>query len=193
MVSFVCDKCQSTLKKKTATKHMRRCKSKNVSCLDCQKEFNSKNIKTHISCITEDQKFKVTKKTIHEKAEKSYQQKMQIKSKKDDLEKNEKTDKIKNKKIKKIGNEKDLTNEPLKIDGKDNIPDKGPNRITSLQTVMLSELSNHSNGISLKKFLKNYLKRINGENKEKEKVENSKNELWTILLKSSQMIKLRLN
>merc|ERR1711916_51638 len=192
-------------------KHIRRCKT-NVSCIDCQKEFTVKTVKLHVSCITEDQKYK-GKFAKKRPREQSFQQKMQIeaskKAKKENEKNDEKDDKKEKKKNEKKGdkreNKKKPTintnnknseekennlNEPLKKNGVENIPE-GRERIPALQAVLLSELSNHSNGITMKKLLKNYFKRINGDNKEN--LSQVKDELWKVILKSKDMIKLRLN
>lgn len=58
MPSFVCDACQSTLKKAQLDGHAQRCRRATFSCIDCYKSFASRaEYSAHTSCITEVQKY----------------------------------------------------------------------------------------------------------------------------------------
>lgn len=58
MPSFVCDRCQSTLKKNQLDQHVGRCRGASFSCIDCYKSFaNRQDYVAHTSCITEVQKY----------------------------------------------------------------------------------------------------------------------------------------
>lgn len=56
MVSFVCDRCQETLKKAKVQGHLNRC-SGPVSCIDCSAVFPGDAFKAHTSCVSEAQKY----------------------------------------------------------------------------------------------------------------------------------------
>lgn len=54
MVTFVCEYCDVTLKKKQCDKHvMGRCRPASLICIDCSKTFRGDEYKSHISCISE--------------------------------------------------------------------------------------------------------------------------------------------
>ncbi|TRY83280.1 hypothetical protein DNTS_000572 [Danionella cerebrum] len=58
MVFFTCDSCGESLKKAQVEKHLLRCHSCSVlSCIDCGKDFCGDAYKSHIRCISEDQKY----------------------------------------------------------------------------------------------------------------------------------------
>lgn len=60
MPSFVCDNCQTTLKKNQLDSHKQRssCFNHSVSCIDCGKTFRDVEYRSHISCLTEAEKYK---------------------------------------------------------------------------------------------------------------------------------------
>lgn len=58
MVFFICDGCGESLKKGQVEKHLaicRRCQF--LSCIDCGKDFWGDDYKTHLKCLTEDEKY----------------------------------------------------------------------------------------------------------------------------------------
>lgn len=57
MPSFVCDKCQETLKKAKLDIHATRCRGSSFSCIDCYRSFKDVEYRTHFSCITEVEKY----------------------------------------------------------------------------------------------------------------------------------------
>lgn len=58
MVFFVCDGCGASVKKNQVEKHSWTCKKSTCySCLDCHTQFWGDQYKTHIKCISEDQKY----------------------------------------------------------------------------------------------------------------------------------------
>ncbi|KAJ8901736.1 hypothetical protein NDN08_003942 [Rhodosorus marinus] len=57
MVSFSCDKCQDVVKKAKVENHIWQCRAPSVSCVDCGRNFDGKNVKGHSSCITEREKY----------------------------------------------------------------------------------------------------------------------------------------
>mmetsp|Transcript_29417 Transcript_29417/g.113890 ORF Transcript_29417/g.113890 Transcript_29417/m.113890 type:complete len:258 (-) Transcript_29417:140-913(-) len=57
MVSFSCDKCQDVVKKSKVENHMWQCRAPLVSCVDCGRSFDGKNVKGHSSCMTEREKY----------------------------------------------------------------------------------------------------------------------------------------
>jgi cell growth-regulating nucleolar protein len=59
MVSFICDECQSTLKKAKVAVHswQSRCPSRSFSCIDCGRSFSQHSFNTHSSCISEAEKY----------------------------------------------------------------------------------------------------------------------------------------
>ncbi|KAM6980668.1 cell growth-regulating nucleolar protein [Aplochiton taeniatus] len=58
MVFFTCNACGESLKKVQVEKHVNMCRGCQVlSCIDCGKDFWGDDYKTHIKCITEDQKY----------------------------------------------------------------------------------------------------------------------------------------
>ncbi len=58
MVFFVCEGCNETLKKNQVDQHAQRCRScYRVSCVDCQKIFEGDDYKSHLTCISEDEKY----------------------------------------------------------------------------------------------------------------------------------------
>mmetsp|Transcript_5487 Transcript_5487/g.7302 ORF Transcript_5487/g.7302 Transcript_5487/m.7302 type:complete len:231 (-) Transcript_5487:270-962(-) len=59
MVTFTCDGCQATLKKKKVDGHFAngRCNSPSVSCVDCGVAFYGDDYAQHTSCISEAEKY----------------------------------------------------------------------------------------------------------------------------------------
>uniref|UniRef100_A0A3Q0R2H8 Cell growth-regulating nucleolar protein n=1 Tax=Amphilophus citrinellus TaxID=61819 RepID=A0A3Q0R2H8_AMPCI len=58
MVFFTCNACGESLKKAQVDKHVSMCRGCQVlSCIDCGKDFWGDDYKTHIKCISEDQKY----------------------------------------------------------------------------------------------------------------------------------------
>ena len=58
MVYFECTICIRTLKKKQAERHNFECRSScSFSCLTCYKVFDLETIKSHTSCVTEEEKY----------------------------------------------------------------------------------------------------------------------------------------
>ncbi|KAJ2492569.1 hypothetical protein IWW37_001324 [Coemansia sp. RSA 2050] len=58
MVSFVCNYCQTTLKKPKLDQHLQRCYNATFSCIDCNTDFIGDTYRQHTSCMTEEQKYK---------------------------------------------------------------------------------------------------------------------------------------
>jgi cell growth-regulating nucleolar protein len=57
MVTFICQYCDQTLKKKQVEGHIRgRCSPGAIICIDCSKVFDRGDYKGHISCISEQEK-----------------------------------------------------------------------------------------------------------------------------------------
>ena len=57
MVTFMCEVCDTTLKKKQCEKHIRnRCRPGSLICIDCSQTFKGQQYKNHISCISEQEK-----------------------------------------------------------------------------------------------------------------------------------------
>ena len=56
MVSFVCDQCQTTLRKAKVDQHYWGCRMDSVSCVDCGNTFWGDDFKSHTSCISEAEK-----------------------------------------------------------------------------------------------------------------------------------------
>ncbi len=54
MVTFICDECQSSMKKAKVDKH--RCRSRSFSCVDCGVNFNLNGARMHNQCMTEAEK-----------------------------------------------------------------------------------------------------------------------------------------
>lgn len=61
MPSFVCDKCQETLKKPKLDVHVQRCRGASFSCIDCYRHFTGTEYKGHFSCISEVEKYEKRK------------------------------------------------------------------------------------------------------------------------------------
>lgn len=57
MVSFVCDDCQTTVKKPKVQAHLSRCRTYSISCIDCGTSFTASSYTTHTSCVTEKDKY----------------------------------------------------------------------------------------------------------------------------------------
>jgi cell growth-regulating nucleolar protein len=57
MPSFVCDRCQETLKKAKLDAHTVRCRGASFSCIDCYRSFEGVAYRSHFSCITEVEKY----------------------------------------------------------------------------------------------------------------------------------------
>lgn len=57
MVSFVCNCCQETIKKPKLDTHLRKCKNATFTCIDCMTDFQGVSYRTHISCMTEKEKY----------------------------------------------------------------------------------------------------------------------------------------
>ncbi|KAI8813643.1 LYAR-type C2HC zinc finger-domain-containing protein [Cladochytrium replicatum] len=74
MVSFVCDACQTTLKKQKLDQHASRCQYAQFSCVDCMKTFNGIEYRAHTSCISEAEKYQ---KALYKPPKKGQQQKQQ--------------------------------------------------------------------------------------------------------------------
>lgn len=61
MPSFVCDKCQETLKKPKLDAHVQRCRGASFSCIDCYRHFAGTEYRGHFSCISEVEKYEKRK------------------------------------------------------------------------------------------------------------------------------------
>eukprot|EP01006_Ploeotia_vitrea_P045385 TRINITY_DN66936_c8_g6_i1.p1 TRINITY_DN66936_c8_g6~~TRINITY_DN66936_c8_g6_i1.p1 ORF type:complete len:218 (+),score=110.85 TRINITY_DN66936_c8_g6_i1:83-736(+) len=72
MVSFICDLCQTTLKKAKVDRHCWSCPSESVSCIDCCVTFYGDDYRKHTQCMTEAEK--VEGKLYRGKKSKSKQQ-----------------------------------------------------------------------------------------------------------------------
>jgi cell growth-regulating nucleolar protein len=58
MVFFVCDGCNETLKKNQVDKHAGRCyKCYSVTCVDCNQTFPGNDYASHVTCVTEAEKY----------------------------------------------------------------------------------------------------------------------------------------
>ncbi|XP_040275041.1 cell growth-regulating nucleolar protein [Bufo bufo] len=58
MVFFTCNGCGESLKKAQVEKHLVSCRScQCLSCIDCGKDFWGDEYKTHLKCLTEDEKY----------------------------------------------------------------------------------------------------------------------------------------
>jgi len=57
MVSFICDTCQSVLRKPKVKQHLLQCYTSSMSCIDCNTAFSDDTIHQHISCISEVEKY----------------------------------------------------------------------------------------------------------------------------------------
>uniref|UniRef100_UPI00398F3429 cell growth-regulating nucleolar protein isoform X2 n=1 Tax=Pristiophorus japonicus TaxID=55135 RepID=UPI00398F3429 len=58
MVFFTCNGCGESVKKAQVEKHFNICRNCScLSCIDCGKDFWGEDYKTHIKCISEDQKY----------------------------------------------------------------------------------------------------------------------------------------
>ncbi|KAL5286460.1 LYAR family protein [Megaselia abdita] len=60
MVFFTCNNCGESIKKPSVAKHyMQKCRGaeKNVSCMDCQKDFRGEEYDAHTRCISEEEKY----------------------------------------------------------------------------------------------------------------------------------------
>lgn len=58
MVFFTCNGCGSSLKKNQVEKHQHQCRrSQNLSCMDCSKDFYGEDYKSHVKCISEEEKY----------------------------------------------------------------------------------------------------------------------------------------
>ncbi|CAL9704208.1 unnamed protein product [Knipowitschia caucasica] len=58
MVFFTCDACGESLKKAQVEKHVSHCRNCRVlCCIDCGKDFWGDDYKSHVRCISEDQKY----------------------------------------------------------------------------------------------------------------------------------------
>ncbi|KAM3937829.1 cell growth-regulating nucleolar protein isoform 2-T2 [Leptodactylus fuscus] len=58
MVFFCCNACGETLKKGHVEKHLNMCRNcRCLSCIDCGKDFWGNDYKTHLRCLTEDEKY----------------------------------------------------------------------------------------------------------------------------------------
>lgn len=58
MVFFTCNACGESLKKAQIQKHISMCRGCRVlSCIDCGKDFWGEDYKSHVKCISEDQKY----------------------------------------------------------------------------------------------------------------------------------------
>ena len=57
MVSFICNRCQETIRKCKVDEHYNRCGSDSYSCVDCGKDFSRSSACNHNACITEEEKY----------------------------------------------------------------------------------------------------------------------------------------
>ncbi|KAH6564225.1 hypothetical protein BASA60_010399 [Batrachochytrium salamandrivorans] len=57
MVSFSCEVCQETIKKPKLEQHYYRCPNAYYSCVDCSITFQGTEYRSHISCISEAEKY----------------------------------------------------------------------------------------------------------------------------------------
>ncbi|KAI3660522.1 hypothetical protein MP638_000979 [Amoeboaphelidium occidentale] len=76
MVSFVCDKCQETVKKPKLDAHRMRCRNTCFSCVDCSVDFYNCDYRQHTSCITEVEKYQGKSKQTKQQQQQQQQQQM---------------------------------------------------------------------------------------------------------------------
>lgn len=58
MVFFVCEGCNETLKKAQVNAHASKCRSCHaVTCIDCSVTFYGNDFDTHITCVSEAEKY----------------------------------------------------------------------------------------------------------------------------------------
>ncbi|XP_060102100.1 cell growth-regulating nucleolar protein [Heteronotia binoei] len=58
MVVFTCNACGESVKKGQVEKHVNMCRHcEYLSCMDCGKDFWGENYKSHMKCVSEDQKY----------------------------------------------------------------------------------------------------------------------------------------
>lgn len=58
MVFFTCDACGESVKKAQVEKHLNVCRNcQCLSCIDCGKDFRGQDYKTHLRCISENEKY----------------------------------------------------------------------------------------------------------------------------------------
>ncbi|RNA23693.1 cell growth-regulating nucleolar [Brachionus plicatilis] len=57
MVYFNCCQCGTGLRKNQVETHMRACRSRLFSCIDCQKDFKNEEYKSHVKCLTESERY----------------------------------------------------------------------------------------------------------------------------------------
>ncbi|XP_065367874.1 uncharacterized protein C16C10.8 [Calliphora vicina] len=71
MVFFTCNNCGESVKKPSVEKHYNtRCRNnpKNISCMDCQKDFHGEEYVAHTKCISEAEKYSGKNYVVKEKA-----------------------------------------------------------------------------------------------------------------------------
>mmetsp|Transcript_9008 Transcript_9008/g.13898 ORF Transcript_9008/g.13898 Transcript_9008/m.13898 type:complete len:198 (+) Transcript_9008:26-619(+) len=75
MVTFTCEKCQWSGKKKQVEKHYNKCRGEWFSCVDCGKSFGEDYTK-HIACVDEQDKYhgKWAKSQIKQKNRQNHEQ-----------------------------------------------------------------------------------------------------------------------
>ncbi|XP_017482870.1 PREDICTED: uncharacterized protein LOC108371776 [Rhagoletis zephyria] len=57
MVVFTCNQCGDSLKKNKVEPHLRQCRTRSLSCVDCLTDFDTQSYNKHYECISEDQKY----------------------------------------------------------------------------------------------------------------------------------------
>lgn len=104
MVTFTCQKCQWTGKKKQVNTHYYRCGGEFFICIDCGKSFAS-DYEQHTSCISEEDKYhgQWSKSKTKQKNRSEYKKKMNYKTKSNDC-KNINNRSVKQNKNRKIDN-----------------------------------------------------------------------------------------
>jgi cell growth-regulating nucleolar protein len=56
-VSFVCNHCQETVKKPKLEKHKMQCRHASFTCIDCNRDFQGTEYRSHNQCISEGEKY----------------------------------------------------------------------------------------------------------------------------------------
>ena len=57
MVTFVCGRCNESLKKQKVNDHWHRCHNDYVSCIDCSVDFYGDEFDKHVKCVSEREKY----------------------------------------------------------------------------------------------------------------------------------------
>jgi cell growth-regulating nucleolar protein len=182
MVSFVCDVCQTTMKKAKVAQHLYSCRQAYFSCVDCGGGFDGESIKAHSVCISEAEKHQGSMYKGQKRGPAVTQAATPAKHYLDSTDEEDNTPAVKEQPQKKAKTEaKPAAAAATPVKSPKATPTSGPFDFTS---TLKSTIAKKGNSISLKKLRKAMIKASGGEKDQVTK------QLMDVLMENSSEVRI---